>query len=108
MGGQSVSSFTVDSDRKLGVWDGEVKIVPFLKAPGFCNLQAPGLYKQAAFPDLTSTDGISVRARQTLKIGLTGFNVMLITKGARHFMQECVYTADYNLTDNMDDHFIAW
>merc|ERR1719487_1202039 len=47
MGGQSHSSFKVDTDKRLGVWAGEVKIVPFLKAPGFCNLQSPGLGKTA-------------------------------------------------------------
>ena len=47
MGGRSTSTFKVDADRKLGVWDGSVAIVPFLKAPGFCNLQAPGLNKTA-------------------------------------------------------------
>merc|ERR1719313_1361989 len=42
MGGQSVGNFSVQADRKLAVWEGEVKIVPFLHAAGFCNAQAPG------------------------------------------------------------------
>ena len=41
MGGQSVGTFNVSAERKVGVWVGEVKIVPFLHAPGFCNIQAP-------------------------------------------------------------------
>jgi len=108
MGGKSVSTFTVDADRKLGVWDGEVKIVPFLKAPGFCNLQAPGLNKKAAFPDVSGSDGIVVRAQQTLAKGLQGFGLQLMTKGARRFFQEGTYMASINLTDTMEDHFVAW
>merc|ERR1719421_1820605 len=65
MGGQSDSTFKMDKANGVGVWDGEVKIVPFLKAPGFCNLQAPGLMKKAKFPDLTGSNAIVIRARQT-------------------------------------------
>merc|ERR1719183_998855 len=38
MGGQSVSSFTVSTNH-TGVFSGTNKIVPSLKAPGFCNAQ---------------------------------------------------------------------
>ena len=37
MGGQSTGTFKVSGDH--GVWVGDVKIVPKLKAPGFCRLQ---------------------------------------------------------------------
>jgi hypothetical protein len=37
MGGQSHSTFAVNNS--FGVFSGEVKIVPSLKAPGFCNMQ---------------------------------------------------------------------
>jgi len=108
MGGQSKSNFTVDGVRKVGVWVGEVKIVPFLKAPGFCNLQSPGLYKTTKFPDLSSMDGIVVRAREANPQGLMQFNVMLMSKGARHFMQSGVYTANFTMTKVMEDHFVPW
>jgi hypothetical protein len=108
MGGQSRSTFTVDATRKLGVWDGEVKIVPFLHAPGFCNLQAPGLNKKAAFPDVSGTGGLTVRARQTNSSGLARFNAQLRTKGARHFFKEGSYQVDFKLTSSMEDHFVSW
>lgn len=37
MGGKSVSSCSIKDGGLL--WKGEVKIVPFLNAPGFCNLE---------------------------------------------------------------------
>ena len=42
--------------------------MPFLKAPGFCNLQAPGLMKKANFPDASGTGGIAVTARGGLSV----------------------------------------
>jgi len=39
MGGQSHSVYTLDEENKKGKWVGEVKIVPSLKAPGFCKIQ---------------------------------------------------------------------
>mmetsp|Transcript_54886 Transcript_54886/g.166781 ORF Transcript_54886/g.166781 Transcript_54886/m.166781 type:complete len:410 (-) Transcript_54886:276-1505(-) len=108
MGGASTSSFSVDGGRKLGVWTGEVKIVPFLGEPGFCNLQSPGLYKEADFPDLSSAGGLRARMRAEPG-GLTSFNVMLMTRGAQHFMQQGVYVANLTaLTDTMADHFVPW
>jgi len=107
MGGQSKSTFKVDSANNLGVWDGEVKIVPFLHAPGFCNLQAPGLGKKEQFPDVTGTDGFVARLKAEHG-GLTHFNVMIMTKGARHLSKEGVYNANINLTSKMKDHFVPW
>ena len=39
MGGQSVSKAYINKTTSTAVWDGEVKIVPSLKAPGFCNYE---------------------------------------------------------------------
>lgn len=113
MGGKSQSTFKVDTGRKLGIWDGQVAIVPFLHAPGFCHLQAPGRRKKAAFPDLSDVGGLSVRMRETYKNGLRRFSVMLMTKGARCFGPHCdVYTASFNLKpaegDTMEEHFLSW
>lgn len=108
MGGRSKSAFKLDEARHLGVWSGEVAIVPFLKAPGFCNLQSPGLYKTADFPDISSCDGIIVRAREVEKGGLTSFNVMLMAKGAKHLWHQGVYSAGVNFTDAMSDQFVPW
>lgn len=108
MGGRSKSGFRLDESRHLGVWKGEVAIVPFLKSPGFCNLQSPGLYKTADFPDLSACDGIIVRAREVEKGGLTAFNAMLMAKGAKHFWQQGVYSASVNFTETMSDQFVPW
>eukprot|EP00930_Biecheleria_cincta_P033589 TRINITY_DN23278_c0_g1_i1.p1 TRINITY_DN23278_c0_g1~~TRINITY_DN23278_c0_g1_i1.p1 ORF type:complete len:367 (+),score=53.94 TRINITY_DN23278_c0_g1_i1:114-1214(+) len=108
MGGRSKSAFKLDEARHVGVWSGEVAIVPFLKSPGFCNLQSPGLHKTADFPDLSSCDGIIVRAREVEKGGLIAFNVMLMAKGAKHLWQQGVYSAGVNFTDAMSDQFVPW
>merc|ERR1712028_165723 len=57
MGGQSYANLTV-KDSTLE-WQGEVKIVPFLKAPGFCNAQAPGMGHTAQFPNIEGTHGLT-------------------------------------------------
>lgn len=110
MGGQSTSTFHVDGG--LGIWDGEVRIVPFLKAPGFCNLQAPGLNKKADFPDLTGTDGIAIRGRQTNASGLSHFNVQIMTKGAKHWLQQGVYTGNFSIpfdpANEVQDYVVPW
>jgi len=112
MGGQSESRFGVDNARKLGIWEGEVKIVPFLKAPGFCNLQSPGLYKKADFPDLSGASGLVARMSSAASVGgvvgLSKFNVMLMTRGARHLMREGVYTANVTVGADMADIFVPW
>lgn len=108
MGGQSNSTLVVDSTRKLGVWAGEVKIVPFLHAPGFCNLQSPGMGKTASYPDLSGSSGMVVRAREASAGGLINFNVQLMSKGAEHLFKKGVYTANISLTAEMADHFVAW
>jgi len=110
MGGESSSTFKVD--QGLGIWDGEVRIVPFLKAPGFCNLQSPGLYKTAAFPDLTGMDGLVVRGRQTNASGLSHFNVQIMTKGAKHWMKQGVYTGDFSMPvdpqNTIQNYVVPW
>jgi hypothetical protein len=71
-------------------------------------LQSPGLGKTAKFPDLSATKGITLRAREAKKNGLTGFNVMLMSQGASHLFKKGVYAADVNLTTEMVDHFVPW
>merc|ERR1711865_1194755 len=61
MGGQSSGTFAIDAANKCGIFDGEVKDVPSLKAPGFIKAAADG-----SFPDISSTIGgdlvLSVRS----------------------------------------------
>merc|ERR1711991_749545 len=54
MGGQSTSKFSIE--EPLGIFEGEVKIVTFLGAAGFCNLETTGT---VSFPDVSGTDGIT-------------------------------------------------
>ena len=54
MGGQSVSTFKDDTAQGFGEWSGEVKVVPFLHAPGFCTIRT----EHAKIPDMSSYDGM--------------------------------------------------
>jgi hypothetical protein len=49
MGGKSVGSFTIDSEQKVGIFNGTCATVPSLKAPGFIKAVATG-----SFPDVSS------------------------------------------------------
>jgi len=108
MGGVSTSEFDVDIERALGIWNGEVRNVPFLKQPGFCNLQAPPMFDTADFPDLSGSDGLIVRACQMNSMGPTNFSVMLMTEGAEHRAKHGVYTASFFLTDELQDHYVPF
>jgi hypothetical protein len=76
MGGASVSTF--EQQGTVGVWAGEVKVVPFLHAPGFCTLRTTD---DKPFPDcsktsymaLTLTDGSGLPATEfTMQVGVHG------------------------------------
>merc|ERR1712070_235646 len=109
MGGQSVGNFTADSVRKLAVWQGEVKIVPFLHAAGFCNAQAPPMGQEAHFPVADGTKGICLRARTLAGSELTKFNLQLMTTGAKHLFKQGVYSANYTLTTgDLQDVCVPW
>ena len=57
MGGQSNSDYKVDGD--LLKWDGEVKIVPSLSAPGFANLETSKNYLDN-FPDASGSSHVTL------------------------------------------------
>merc|ERR1712183_1070843 len=104
MGGKSISTFHVDTERQLGIWNGTVAIVPALGAAGFCNLESPGLYKTENVPDVSSATGVVLRAREVNPSGLTRFLVILKSKGA----EGAEYSANVTLDAVMNDHFAAW
>lgn len=60
MGGRSTGTFVVRGD--LGVFDGEVVDVPFLKAPGFIKAMTAD---SAAFPDISGCTAIDMIAKTT-------------------------------------------
>jgi hypothetical protein len=106
MGGVSKSSFSVEG--KVGVWKGDVKIVPFLKAPGFCTLRAPGFRKTAKFPDLSQSDGLLVRTAAS-PTGLKDFRVTLSTEGAgRGMFSDMSYSAEFTATEDFEEVFVPW
>merc|ERR1711907_402757 len=107
MGGQSYSNLTVDKADSVLDWIGEVKIVPFLHAPGFCNAQAPGLGEKADFPSVEGAKGLVIRAR-TIDESLTHFNTILMTKGAQHWMEQGQYSANWTASSPWRDVYVPW
>lgn len=64
MGGQSSGTFTVDFNNGVGIFDGEVKDVPSLQAPGFIKAQTIGERPlKEAFPDVENCEGIAITAK---------------------------------------------
>merc|ERR1719199_249993 len=110
MGGQSNSTITIDQKDGLGMWNGEVKIVPFLKAPGFCTMQSPGLRKKADFPFVQGFNGVVVTAR-VLKSELKSFQINFRTNGAVHGEKEGQYSAPFSIESDSDafiERFVPW
>merc|ERR1719491_2245093 len=63
MGGKSSGTFTVDAGNAVGVFDGEVVDVPFLKAPGFIKAGTQDPQQGQIFPDISSCQAIAVTAK---------------------------------------------
>lgn len=99
MGGQSSGNVSIDSTRGVADWQGDVKIVPFLHAPGFCNVQSPGLGKTEQLPDVSGFDGISIDATNlgTSSESLTQFNVRIYTEGAKKGWLTANYVGNFTL-----------
>jgi len=58
MGGRSTGTFTVEGD--VGIFDGEVVDVPFLKAPGFIKAETTD---NKVFPDITTCAALALTVR---------------------------------------------
>merc|ERR1712198_541090 len=62
MGGVSISTFEINEEEHFGIFNGTVKIVPSLDAPGFCSMRAFGEFNDAS----STIDGsIVVRVRSS-------------------------------------------
>lgn len=111
MGGQSTSAFSND-EGGVGVFEGEVAVVPFLGSPGFCILAAPGYNAPAIeFPDISGTDGITVVGQQTRLEGLSNWYVGLRTEAIRDAASppnNAVWQADFENFDDSDQHFVPY
>lgn len=75
MGGQSHSVFALDEKNKKGKWVGEVKIVPSLKAPGFCKIQTGNLISPlfAKFNDASPFSHLQIQVRSS--VSYTGWKI---------------------------------
>merc|ERR1719310_466879 len=77
MGGQSTGTWHADATAMEGIFDGEVKDVPSLKAPGFIKAAADG-----RFPDVSEfADGNLVLTVRTSTPDYAGYRVTF-TSGA--------------------------
>jgi lipocalin len=74
MGGKSTGTWTVDTENKIGIFDGNVVDVPRLKAPGFIKAQSAN----SQFPDISSCSAIVLRARSST--AYTGYRLSFSNK----------------------------
>ena len=93
MGGLSSSNFSVDTADGLGVFQGTVRIVPSLNAPGFCLLltQDPFLVK---FADLSAYSHLQLLVRSAVQY--SGFKVSFAANTLDPLFQS--FKADFNVT----------
>lgn len=94
MGGVSNSTFVISDTAKIGVFDGTVRNVPSLKAPGFCNIETSNWF--AEFNDISDCTHIVVKARTTTP-EYAGFKVSIC---ADTYLpcQFFSYKANFNVT----------
>ena len=92
MGGRSTSTFTVEDGK--GVFDGVCRIVPQLKAPGFCNAEARPSFGQKV-PDASAfvEGGLEIELVSTGN--LTQFKAAFGNKAEHDFGS---YKADFVVT----------
>lgn len=90
MGGQSRSHLSTDAANRAARWYGQVKIVPFLKSPGFCTFRT----REFKFPDVSGTSGIHMRIRNNFTGGLSRFVFQLRTKDGRSGVKQGTYSGN--------------
>eukprot|EP00937_MAST-01D_sp_MAST-1D-sp2_P003833 g3833.t1 len=103
MGGQSTSTFTVKNGA--GVFDGEVKIVPFLHAAGFCNAETKGVQK---FVDVSGFDAIAFTMRNTGN--LTGIQASITTQGSGTVLKKGNYMGNFEIKNDgkLNQGHVKW
>lgn len=106
MGGQSESTFTVDRGQHVAVWTGEVKVVPFLHAPGFCTARTSGTQ---TFPDISGLDGIEIDATASKDTAISNFQVQISTRGGRTVFKQGTYVANFTIgAADASPIFVPW
>jgi len=95
MGGASTSTITVSSG--LGVWEGEVRVVDSLGAPGFCTLRTGNLGDEQHFPDPTGTDYLTVRMEGASGLPVESFSAEISVSGVtdREHMYQAHLSDEY-------------
>ena len=64
MGGVSSSTWKIDTVKtKSAIWNGQVRIVPSLKAPGFCNAETTNWF--AKFNDVSAYSHLLIHAKSS-------------------------------------------
>ena len=103
MGGQSTSTFRVDTGNNVGVFNGTCAIVPSLKAPGFAKVTTTGWNNK--FPDISSYSSgfMQLRVRSTTS-NFGGFRLAFAAKGVPHtsIFGGGSFKAGFNLTSTDD------
>ena len=97
MGGQSSATFNVNDD--LAIFNGTTRIVPSLKAPGFCNGETEGLQP---FPDGSGFDNVFIVARTTTP-EYAGFKLSIAGRTLEPQFKS--YKANFNLTTSSTTDF---
>merc|ERR1719453_596256 len=95
MGGESYSKFEVNKTSKVGVWIGETKIVPSLKAPGFCNLETSAHFG-VKYNDISGYTHLTMRVRSEYNYGGFKFSFAADTLNP----QFRSFKADFNVTSD--------
>eukprot|EP00038_Savillea_parva_P005586 m.159201 g.159201 ORF g.159201 m.159201 type:complete len:408 (+) comp11751_c0_seq1:56-1279(+) len=98
MGGQSVSTFKVDQAAKVGVWAGQVKVVPFLHAAGFCTLRGTG-----DIPSLSDYSAVQVTLERGAATNLTNFQVQFTSTITGPNPRGGEFIANFNLTSSSSE-----
>jgi len=89
MGGLSTGTFTIREDDGIGVFDGEVKNVPSLSAPGFISMRTRGGF----YPDISSCDTFRLVLKGSSLY--TGFRVSF---GVAHPEAAMIYARGHKAT----------
>lgn len=92
MGGQSTSHISIGAN--VAHWAGEVKLVPFLKAPGFCTIRTKG---EAKFPDVSETSKLVILARNNASSALDMFSLQIETKGGTQGFRHGTYSGNVSI-----------
>jgi peptide methionine sulfoxide reductase MsrB len=100
MGGQSTGTFKIDEQTGVATFHGDCKIVPSLKAPGFCNAKTTdgGLFPGKHFKDDRAAKfldgGLSLLVRSTVEFD--GFKVTFAADTANPQFKS--FKAPFNVT----------